>query len=75
MSSTTLELSKDAKEKLKALEALSERVEAGGKSARKELRKAVCESAPEVISRASDVARRSRWQLIKTVAAKDPLTE
>jgi|SRR5215204_99786 len=39
------------------------------------LRKAVRDSALEVISRASDLARRSRWQLIKTVAAKDPLTE
>ena len=33
------------------------------------------ESAPVVISRASDIGRRGRWALIKTVAANDPLTE
>src|SRR5215218_8982817 len=70
-----LELSKDAKERLKALEALSERVEAGDKGARKELRKAVRESAPEVICRASDISRRGQWALIKIAAANDPLTE
>jgi hypothetical protein len=72
---TALELSKHAKERLRALEALSERVEDGDKSARKELRKALRESAPEVISRASDIGRRGQWALIKTVAANDPLTE
>ena len=72
---TTLELQKDVKERLSALEVLSEKAEGGDKSARKELRKAVRESAPEVISRASDIGRRGRWALIKTVAANDPLTE
>jgi len=75
VSSTTLELSKEAKEKLKALEALSERVAAGDKSARKELRKALRASAPEVICQASDIGRRGQRALITTVAAKDPLTE
>ncbi len=76
MSSTTpLELSEDAKERLKALEALSERVEAGDKSVRKKLRKAVRESAPEVISQASDIARQGQWGLIKTAAAGEPLKE
>ena len=73
--STALELSKDAKERLSALEALSEKAEMGDKSARRELRKALRESSPEVISRASDIGRRGRWLLIKAVAAKDPLTE
>jgi hypothetical protein len=73
--STTLELSKDTKEKLAALRTLSEKAEGGDKKARKELRKAVRESAPEVTSRASDVGRRGQWALIKTVAANDPLTE
>jgi len=75
VSSTALELSKDAKERLKTLQALSEKVEAGDKSAKSELRKAVRESAPEVICRASDIGRRGRWALIKLVAANDPLTE
>ena len=72
---TTLELQKDVKERLSALEVLSEKAEGGDKSARKELRKAVRESAPEVISWASDIGRRGRWVLIKTIAANDPLTE
>jgi hypothetical protein len=63
--STTLELSKDTKEKLAALRTLSEKAEGGDKKARKELRKAVRESAPEVTSRASDVGRRGQWALIK----------
>jgi len=33
------------------------------------------ESAPEVISQASDIGRRGQGVLIKTVAANDPLTE
>jgi hypothetical protein len=75
VSSTALELSKDAKVRLKTLQALSEKVEGGDKSARKELRKAVRESAPEVVCRASDISRRGRWALIKTASANDPLTE
>jgi len=57
VSSTALELSKDAKERLKTLQALSEKVEGGDKGARKELRKAIRESAPEVICQASDISR------------------
>jgi len=53
-------LSKDVKERLAALRTLSERAEAGDKSARKELRKAVRDSSPEVISRASDISRRGQ---------------
>jgi hypothetical protein len=62
------------KDRLGELRILSERVEDGDKNARKELRKALRESAPEVISRASDIGRRGRWVLIKTIA-RDPLTE
>ena len=69
-----LELPKDVKDKLTVLRALSEKAEGGDKSARKELRKALRESAPEVISRASDIGSRGRWVLIKTIA-RDPLTE
>ncbi len=75
MSSTALELSKDAKERLKTLQALSEKVEEGDKSARRELRKAVRESSPEIICRASDISRRGQWALIRTASANDPLTE
>jgi hypothetical protein len=74
-STALLELSKDAKQRIKTLQALSEKVEGGDKGARKELRKAVRESAPEVICRASDISRRGRWVLIKAAAANDPLTE
>jgi hypothetical protein len=69
-----LELPKDVKDRLGELRTLSERVEDGDKSARRELRKALRESAPEVISRASDIGRRGRWVLVKTIA-RDPLTE
>ena len=70
-----LELPKDVKDRLGELRTLSQRVEDGDKSARKELRNALRESAPEVISRASDISKRGQWALIKTVAANDPLTE
>ena len=70
-----LELPKDVKDRLRELKTLSERLEDGDKSARKELRKAVRESAPEVIIQAADIGRRGQWTLIKTVAANDPLTE
>ena len=70
-----LELPKDVKDRLGELRILSERVEHGDKSARKELRKALRESAPEVIYRASDIGRRGQWTLIKTVAANDSLIE
>ena len=53
-----LELPKDVQDRLGELQSLSERVENGDKSARKELRKEVRESAPEVIFRASDVGGR-----------------
>ena len=69
-----LELPKDLKDRLGELRSLSQRVEDGDRSARKELREALRKSAPEVISRASDIGSRGRWVLIKTIA-RDPLTE
>ena len=69
-----LELPKDVKDRLGVLRTLSEKAENGDKSTRKELRKALRESASEVISRASDIGRRGQWVLIKTIAT-DPLTE
>ena len=73
--SAAFELSKDVKERLSVLEALSEKAEAGDKAARRELREAVRESAPEVISRASEFGKRGRWALIKTASANDVLME
>jgi hypothetical protein len=70
-----LELTEDAKERLAQLRDLSDKAQNGHKEARRELRKAVRESALEVISRASEIGRRGQWALIKTVAANDPLTE
>jgi len=70
-----LELSKDARERLAELEELSAQAEGGDKAARRELRKAVHESSPEIIREASDIARRGQWGLIKTAAAGEPLME
>ena len=70
-----LELSKDVQDKLAALQALSEKAENGDKEARKELRRALRESAPEIVLQASDIGRRGQGALIKMVAANDPLTE
>ena len=75
MSSTALELSKDVKQKLAALQTPSEKAQKGDEGARTELREALRESPPEVISRTSDLGRRGQWTLIKAVAANDPLTE
>ena len=63
------------KDRLGELRTLSERVENGDKEARRELRKAVRESAPEVISRASDIGRRGQWVLAETIAGGEPLME
>ena len=70
-----LELPKDVKDRLGELRTLSEKVENGGKCARRELRKALRESAPEVISRASDIGRRGQWVLAETIAGGEPLME
>jgi len=70
-----LELSNDVKHRLGELRTLSDKAENGDKEARKELRRAIRESAPEAISRASDIGRRGQRVLINTVAANDPLTE
>ncbi len=65
----------DAKGRLDELRELSERAEAGDAGAKKELKRAVRESSPEVIARASDVGRKAQHSLIGTVAGGDPLTE
>ena len=70
-----LELPKDVSERLKELKKLSEKAEGGDKEARRELRRAVKSSAPEVIARASDIARTGQRVLARTAAANDPLIE
>jgi hypothetical protein len=70
-----VELPKDVSERLKELEKLSEKAEGGDQEARRELRRAVKSSAPEVIARASDIARTGQRVLARTAAANDPLIE
>ena len=70
-----LELSKNMKKRLAQLQALSDRVQDGDKAARRELRRAVRESSPEVVAEASELARKGQWALIKTAAAGEPLAE
>jgi len=71
-----LELSEDARARLTELRALSEKAEAGDKEARKELRRLVRASSPEVIAEASaTIARRAEWMLVKTISAGEPLME
>ena len=68
-------MSEDARGRLTELRALSEKAEAGDKDARKELRRLVRESSPEVIAEASSIARRAEWMLVKTISAGKPLME
>ena len=58
MSAQLLELTDGARARIRELQALSERAEEGDQDARRELRRALKESAPEVIARCSDIARR-----------------
>jgi hypothetical protein len=73
--SATLELSDETKTRLGELRELSERAEAGDKEARRELRRCLRSSSPEVIGQASDFGRRAGKVLARTAAAGDPLTE
>ncbi len=73
--SQELELWDETKARLRELRALSRRAEAGERGARRELRRAVRDSAPEVIARASDIAKKGHKMLIRTAAAGDPLME
>jgi hypothetical protein len=68
-------MSEDARGRLTELRALSEKVEAGDKEARKELRRLLRVSSPEVIAEASGIARRAEWMLVKTISAGKPLKE
>jgi hypothetical protein len=73
--SKELELSSETKAKLRELRILSEKAEAGEKGARRELRMAIRNSTPEVVAKASDIARKGHKILIGTAAGGDPLME
>ena len=73
--SATLELADGTRARVRELEALSKRAEGGDEEARKELRRAIRESGPEVVARCSDIARTYRKFLAKTASGKDPLVE
>jgi len=60
---------------VRELEALSKRAEDGEEGARKELRRALRESAPEVIARCGGASRVYRRMLAERVAAGDPLAK
>ena len=55
--STMLELTDVSKERIRELEALSRKAKDGEAGAKRVLRRAVKESAPEVIARCSNIAR------------------
>jgi hypothetical protein len=68
----------DVRESLQELRTLSRKAEGGGAEgaeARKELRRKLLEASPAVISRASDIGRKSQHLLIETASGGDPLTE
>jgi histone H3/H4 len=70
-----LELPPDVQERLAELRILSEAAEKGDKEARRELRKALRESSPEVVAKASDFAKKGQRILAETISASDPLME
>jgi len=71
----TLELTDGTRAKVRELQALSKQAEGDDEEARKELRRAVRDSTPEVVARCSDIARTYRRFLAKTASGKDPLVE
>ena len=70
-----LELPEETKAKLKELEALSNQAKDGDKEARKELRRVLRASSPEIVARTSDLARWGQKMIIPTAAGRDPLME
>jgi transcriptional regulator with XRE-family HTH domain len=68
-----LELSDDVKDRIRELQELERRVEAGEEGARGELRRAVRESTPMVIARCADVSGKSRGMLSEAVSGGRPL--
>lgn len=70
-----LELSDEARSRLEELRTLSDKAEAGDKDARRELRRMIRASSPEVIGRASDIARKASRTMALTAGGGDPLVE
>jgi hypothetical protein len=70
-----LELSEDARGRLREFKVLAEKAQAGDKEARTELRQLLRASSPEVIAEASGIARRAEWMLVKTISVGRPLME
>ena len=68
------QLPAEVRERLEELRELSRKAEAGDEDAGRELKRAVRESAPEVIARASDVGRRAQHLLIETASGGELLT-
>ncbi len=70
-----LEPSEETRKRLEELRAVSDKAEAGDREARRELRRLVRSSSPEVIGRAADIGRRAGRVLALTAAGGDPLVE
>lgn len=70
-----LELPDETKARIGELESLSQKAEAGDKEARKELRRLVRSSSPEVIERASDIGRKAGRMLARAASGGDLLVE
>jgi hypothetical protein len=70
-----LELQEETKAKLRELQDLSEAAEAGNKEARKELRRVLRASSPEIVARCSNIAERGQSIVAETMAAGNPLME
>jgi hypothetical protein len=69
------QLPTEVRDSLDELRALSSKAEDGDKDAKKELRRKLREASPQVVARASDISRTAQHMLIRTAAAKDPLTQ
>jgi hypothetical protein len=71
----TLELTDAARARIQELHALSDKVENGDQGARRELKRAVRESAPEVVARCADIARTYHWIVADTSSGQNPLKQ
>jgi hypothetical protein len=69
----TLELTDEARERLQELQALSDKVESGGKGAVLELRRAVEKSSSEVVTFCASIAQDYRRLAAATGSGGDPL--
>jgi hypothetical protein len=70
-----LEMSEETKVRLAEIQALSERSKGGDKEARKELRRVLRASSPEIVARCSDFAKRGQRRVVKTIATGEPVME